>query len=112
MNLDEIREIIRSSIWRQIHEIASKANACPRSFSDFRWCIAKALTEAHAPQNLILESYESEQGIDDSFDVMYEAWMGIQSEMKNVRNSDADKTWNEIKDFYIRGVVEELLNRR
>lgn len=112
MNIDEIRQIVRNAIWRQIHEIASQADSYPKCFSDFRWNVAKALIEAKASQDIILESYESELGTGDIFDAMYESWMGVQSELKYISNPlVANETWKEIKGFYLQNAVDKILNR-
>jgi len=110
MDLEVIRAMIRKSLKKQIREHREKLRQPPQDFSSYQRIFIKALEAADAPDSLIEEVQRSTYTGETMFDIMWNNWADIQSEMNEVQSgAEKRRIWNESIEFYIRGSVSQML---
>lgn len=110
MDLEVIRAMIRKSLKNKIREHRMLLRQPPQDFSSYQRVFVKALEVAKAPESLIEEVQRSTYTGETMFDIMWNNWSDIQSEMDGVPSgAEKRRVWNESIDFYIRGSVLQML---
>lgn len=114
MNISQVKNSIRKSVRRQIRETSRKASGIPKDFDSFQIVFANSLIEHGAPTALVDEALtDFSDDSNEIFNVMWESWENIRSEMSNVSDpSEKVDLWRELKEYYVKDVVAGLLDSR
>jgi len=114
MNISQVKKSIRNTVRRQIRETSRKASGIPKDFDSFQIVFANSLIEAGAPTTLVDEALtEFSDDSNEIYNVMWESWENIRSEMSNVTDpSEKTDLWCELKEYYVKDVVSSLLDSR
>lgn len=110
MDLESLKAMIRLSLKRKVREHRLLLRQPPQDFVSYQRVFVKALEVAKAPESLIEEVQRSTYTGETMFDIMWNNWADIQTEMDEVQSSaEKRRIWNESIDFYIRGSVLQML---
>jgi len=107
MDLEEIRDMIRTSLRLKLAEESRRFKHVPRDFNDFRRNFRSALGKTG--ELTLAESVEDDHSPDGIFETIHEVWSSIEPELSGVVDARERSTiWNEAIEFYMPSVLDEL----
>ena len=113
MNESELKNYIRKSVKKQIRESAKQMSGVPKDFESFKMVFMKELKTAGAPDYMLGEARGDTYDANETFNVMWETWENVKSELAGiVETRERLETWNELKKFYVKVAVKDLLSSR
>jgi len=109
-SIEEVRSFIRKSARQKLREAMHTLSQPPSTFSEFRRAFSDALYASSAPEELVhLVSEETHVG-GPIFNIMYEVWLNVQSELSGLRQHDDIITaWREMVDFYVYDAIIDIV---
>lgn len=109
-SIEEIRSFIRKSVRQKLREAIHALSQPPSTFSEFRRAFSDALSASSAPEELVhLTSEETHVG-GPIFNIVYEVWLNIQSELSGLRqHNDIAAVWREMVDFYVYNAIIDIV---
>jgi hypothetical protein len=110
MTLNELRQMIRVSVKRQIAEAAKSSTSPPDTFTKFRNVFSTALKAAGAPEDLVDEASDTSYEGGPVFGAMWDAWSNIESEMRGIKNPvDRRDEWLGMVEYYVHDAVLDMV---
>lgn len=113
MDASELKNYIRKSVKKQLRETAKQMSGVPKDFDSFKMVFMKELKNAGAPDFMLSEARGDTYDANETFNVMWETWENVKSELSGVVDTkERLETWNDLKKFYVKVAVKDLLSSR
>lgn len=107
MTLNELRSVVRKTISLQLKEARQKMST-PKSLSDFRLALSRALEKAGAPADLVEEVADTGYEGGGVFSVISATWDNISAELTSLSETERQTEYAEIGPSYAHDVVLDI----
>lgn len=104
MNINELRNVVKRIVRKQLKEAASTADVAPKTFKDFRRIVSGLLRDAGAPEDLVEEVSDMGNEGGEVVSATWDAWNDFS------QDASEDEDWREVLSWYATDMVLDIVD--